>query len=262
MKTLITTTILIAFFIVNAFSQNLPGVWHGNAKTPDNKEVLFVFLFEKNEGAYTTTMAVPTFNVSGVKPKSTTLTEGKLIIDASELGMKYEGVWNETTNQIEGTYTEGGVKLVLTLKKGNPKIAKVHRPQEPVKPYPYYEEKVSFKNTEAGISLSGTFTRPTQKGKYPVVILISGSGRHDRDGSMMTHRPFLVLSDYLTRKNIAVLRYDDRGFGASTGDFSKATTADFAQDVLSAVSYLKSRKDINAKHIGLTGHSSDVLLLH
>jgi len=254
MKTLITT-IFITFYIVNAFSQNLPGVWHGKAKTPDNKEILFVFLFESNANSFTSTMAVPTFNVSNIKPKTTIFENGKLSVDGSNVGMKYEGVWNETTNQIEGTYTEGGVKLVLTLKKGNPEIAKLNRPQEPLKPYPYYEEQVVFENAEAGIKLSGTFTRPNQKGKFPVVVLISGSGRHDRDESMMTHRPFLVLSDYLTRNNIAVLRYDDRGFGESTGDFSKATTADFAQDVLSAVHYLKSRSDINPDQIGLIGHS-------
>lgn len=255
MKTLIATIILIAFYTLNAFSQSLPGVWHGNTKTPDGKEILFVFLFEKNQEKYNTTMAVPTFDVSGIKPKVTALTEGHLTIDGSELGMKYEGVWDETTNQIVGTYTEGGVKLDLILKKGNPEMAKINRPQEPAKPYPYYQEEVVFENLEAGIKLSGTFTKPNKKGQYPVVILISGSGRHDRDGSMMTHRPFLVLSDYLTRNNIAVLRYDDRGFGESTGDFSKATTADFAQDVLSAVHYLKSRSDINPNHIGLIGHS-------
>ena len=255
MKTIPITILLIILAITSALSQDLSGVWHGNAKTPDDKDILFVFLFEKNGDAYTTTMAIPTFNVEGIKPKSTSLKEGNLIIDASELGMKYEGAWNETRDLIEGTYNEGNVKLLLNLKKGNPEMAKINRPQEPVKPYPYYEEKVNFNNTEAGISLSGTFTRPTQSGKYPVIILISGSGRHDRNGSMMTHRPFLVISDYLTRKGIAVLRYDDRGFGESTGDFNKATTADFAKDVLSAVNYLKSRNDINLKQIGLIGHS-------
>ncbi len=255
MKTITTTILLIILTITSALSQDLSGVWHGNAKTPDDKDILFVFLFEKNGDAYTTTMAIPTFNVDGIKPKSTSLKEGKLIIDASELGMNYEGTWNETTNLIEGTYNEGNVKLHLNLKKGNPKMPKINRPQEPVKPYPYFEEEVTISNIEAGISLAGTFTRPSQKGKYPVVILISGSGRHDRNGSIMTHRPFMVLSDYLTRKGIAVLRYDDRGFGESTGDFSKATTADFAKDVLSAVNYLKSRNDINIKQIGLIGHS-------
>jgi pimeloyl-ACP methyl ester carboxylesterase len=254
MKTLITL-FLITFSIVNTFSQNLEGVWHGKAKTPDNKEILFVFLFEVHSNSFTSTMAVPTFNVSGIKPENTSFENGKLSINSPKLGMKFEGEWNETTKQIEGQYTEGGSLLSLNLIKGNPIMPKSNRPQEPVKPYPYYEEQVVFDNKEAGIKLSGTFTRPNNKGKFPVVILISGSGRHDRDESMMTHRPFLVLSDYLTRNNIAVLRYDDRGFGESTGDFSQATTADFAQDVLSAVRYLKSRSDVDLKNIGLIGHS-------
>ena len=255
MKTMINTILLITFAIASAFSQDLSGVWHGNTKTPDNKEILFVFLFEKNKEVYNATMAVPTFDVSGIKPKATTFENGILSIDGSNVGMKYEGTLNETTQQIEGSYTEGGAVLSLVLKKGNPKMARLKRPQMPVKPYPYYEENVVFENTEAGISLSGTFTKPDQQGFHPVVILISGSGRHDRDGSIPTHKPFLVLSDYLTRKGIAVLRFDDRGFGESTGDYSKATTADFAQDVLSAVRYLKSRKDIDATQIGLIGHS-------
>jgi len=255
MKSIIATLLVLTFSITSALSQDLSGVWHGITKTPDNKEITFVFLFEKNAETYNTTMAVPTFDVSGIKPKSTFFQEGNLTIDGSELGLKYEGVWNETTNQIEGSYTEGGTVLSLVLIKGNPKMATLIRPQEPVKPYPYFEEEVVFENTKANIELAGTFTRPEGSGKFPVIILISGSGRHDRDGSIPTHKPFLVLSDYLTRKGIAVLRYDDRGFGDSTGVFNTATTADFAQDVLSAVIYLKSRKDIDPKHIGLIGHS-------
>jgi len=255
MKTLITTTILIAFFIVNTFAQDLSGVWHGNVKSPDNKEILFVFLFEKNQDGYVSKMAIPTFDVMDIKPKATTFKNGKLSIDGSNIGMKYEGILNETTQQIEGSYVEGTTVLPLVLKKGNPKMATAKRPQMPIKPYPYYEEEVVFENTEANIVLAGTFTRPEGNGKFPVVILISGSGRHDRDASIPTHKPFLVLSDYLTRKGIAVLRFDDRGFGESTGDFSTATTADFAQDVLSAVEYLKSRKDIEMNNIGLIGHS-------
>jgi len=255
MKTIITTIILIILATTNALSQDLSGVWHGITKTPDNKEILFVFLFEKNQEGYLTTMAIPTFDVSEIKPKSTSFENGKLSIDGSNVGMKYEGILNETTKEIEGSYNEGGAVLSLVLKKGNPKMEVHNRPQLPIKPYPYYEEEVVVENTEANIVLAGTFTRPEGNEKYPVVILISGSGRHDRDGSIPTHKPFLVLSDYLTRNGIAVLRFDDRGVGESTGDLSKATTADLAQDVLSAVSYLKSRKDIDAKKIGLIGHS-------
>ncbi|WP_158860250.1 alpha/beta hydrolase family protein [Lunatibacter salilacus] len=255
MKSLIITTLLIAFSVMNVFSQDISGVWHGIATNPNNKEITFVFLFERNGEAYITTMAVPNFDVSGVKPKATTFKNGVLNIDGSNVGMKYEGKLNETTQLIEGEYTEGGTKLILNLIKGNPKSAALSRPQVPEKPYPYFEEEVVFENSKADLVLAGTFTRPIGSEKFPVVILISGSGRHDRDGSVPTHKPFLVLSDYLTRKGIAVMRFDDRGFGESTGDFSKATTADFAQDVLSAVNYLKSRKDIDIKHIGLIGHS-------
>ncbi len=80
MRTLVTTTILIAFYIVNTFSQNFPGVWHGKEKTPDDKEISFVFHFESNDNGFTSTMTVPTFDVSGIKPKAPTFKEGKLTI--------------------------------------------------------------------------------------------------------------------------------------------------------------------------------------
>jgi pimeloyl-ACP methyl ester carboxylesterase len=64
-----------------------------------------------------------------------------------------------------------------------------------------------------------------------------------------------VLADYLTRRGIAVLRVDDRGIGGSTGDFSQSTTGDFAEDALAGIAYLKSRREIDPKRIGLLGHS-------
>ncbi|MBA4055026.1 MAG: alpha/beta hydrolase [Marivirga sp.] len=129
------------------------------------------------------------------------------------------------------------------------------RPQEPSKPYPYYSEDITFQNIQANISLAGTLTLPSKQGSYPAAILISGSGAQNRDEQISGHKPFLVIADHLTKNGIAVLRFDDRGVGKSTGDFSAATTADFAADVASAVAYLKTRTDINVKKIGLIGHS-------
>ncbi|MGK0446948.1 MAG: alpha/beta superfamily hydrolase, partial [Polaribacter sp.] len=120
---------------------------------------------------------------------------------------------------------------------------------------PYYNEDVVFENTEVKITLAGTLTLTNKNGTFPVVILISGSGPQDRDESFMGHKPFLVLSDYLTKHGIGVLRFDDRGHGKSTGDFGNATTEDFSLDVLSAIAYLKTRNDVNVKHIGLIRHS-------
>lgn len=129
------------------------------------------------------------------------------------------------------------------------------RPQEPSKPYPYIVEEITFPNNQAGITLAGTLTLPAAEGNFPSVILISGSGAQNRDEEISGHRPFLIIADHLTRNGIAVLRYDDRGFGRSTGDFRAATTADFAADVASAVHYLKTRKEINTDQVGLVGHS-------
>ena len=185
-------------------------------------------------------MAVPTLGASNLKPQKTIFEGKELFIDASNLGMQYRGIMNDTTGQIVGIYEEGGMKLSLTLAKGMPELKNEDRMQTPKEPYPYHTEEVVFENSSANVNLAGTFSKPKGNGRFPVVILISGSGRHDRDGTMARHRPFLVLSDYLTKQGIAVLRFDDRGFGDSTGDFDQATTADFAQDVISAVDSLKT----------------------
>lgn len=130
-----------------------------------------------------------------------------------------------------------------------------NRPQNPTAPYPYYTEEVSFKNTADSVTLAGTLSLPTGTGNYPVVVLITGSGPQNRNEELFNHKPFLVLADYLTRRGIGVLRYDDRGVGQSTGNFKTATSASFAGDAAAAVAYLKTRKQVNKRQIGLIGHS-------
>jgi len=131
----------------------------------------------------------------------------------------------------------------------------IKRPQEPTRIYSYHSEDVKFQNTKANTTLAGTLTLPSKEGNYPAVILITGSGPQNRDEEFFGHKPFLVISDYLTKNGIAVLRYDDRGFGQSSGDFISATPLDFASDVESALAYLKTRKEINKNKVGLVGHS-------
>lgn len=132
------------------------------------------------------------------------------------------------------------------------------RHQEPVAPYNYISEDVYFTNTEANdIKLAGTITLPNNKKNPAIAILISGSGAQDRNSDLkqFNHKPFLVLSDYLTNNGIAVLRFDDRGTAKSEGNHATATSADFATDVEAAIQYLKTRKDIDINKIGLIGHS-------
>jgi len=137
---------------------------------------------------------------------------------------------------------------------------RTQRPQDPSPPYGYYTEDVTFKNEQANVTLAGTLTLPSKEGHYPAVVLISGSGPQNRNSEFAGHRPFLVLADHLTRNGIAVLRYDDRGFGQSTGNFGTGTSLDFSYDVESAVEYLKTRKEIKKDKIGLIGHSDGAMI--
>ena len=95
------------------------------------------------------------------------------------------------------------------------------RSQEPPPPFPYIVEEVSYGNSE--LTLSGTLTLPITTGPFPAVILIHGSSALDRDETILGHKPFLVLSDHFTRHGIAVLRFDKRGVGKSTGNYDNAT---------------------------------------
>jgi pimeloyl-ACP methyl ester carboxylesterase len=129
------------------------------------------------------------------------------------------------------------------------------RPQNPVKPYPYREEEVLYENKASGLKLGATLTIPAGKGPFPAVVLITGSGTQDRDETIMSHKPFLVLADHLTKKGIIVLRVDDRGAGKSGGGSATDTSADFATDVEAGMAFLKTQTEVDPHKIGLIGHS-------
>ena len=258
MKQIITSLFLL--ISTSGFAQDISGKWSGIIESGKPEPVVFNFTFEKNGESYKTTIDIPSLRVANLKPKETTFSNNTLLVDGANLGFKYEGTFNQNLKQIEGIFTEGVNALKMVLKKSEIKTENsFNRPQEPTKPYPYKEEEVQFENKSAGIKLSGTLTYPANSDKkVPVVILISGSGPQDRDETFYQHKPFLVLSDFLTRQGIAVLRYDDRGFGKSTGNYNLATTKDLASDVLSAIEYLKTRNDIGK--IGLIGHSEGAII--
>ncbi len=257
----ISITLLISFISFYAYSQDVLGKWSGIVESGKKEPVVFNFTFEKIGENYTTIIDIPAMRVAELKPKQTTISNGEILVDGSNLGFKYQGKFIQNSQLIEGTFTEGVNALRLNLKRAESKIESTfRRPQEPVKPYPYKEEEVTFNNKKANVTISGTLTVPNKTGLCPVVILISGSGPQDRDETFYEHKPFLVLSDYLTRQGIAVLRYDDRGAGKSTGDHGTATTKDLASDALSAIEYLQTRKDINTNKIGLVGHSEGAII--
>ena len=239
-------------------TKGVEGLWQGALKVP-NGELRVVFHVNKAaDGKLTATMDSPDQGATGIPVDRCAFSNGKLTLAANSIGGSYEGAMkNDST--IEGTWKQSGASLPLVLKRIE-KLEAVSRPQEPKKPYPYKEEEVTVENKDAGITLAGTLTEPDSGGPFPAVVLITGSGPENRDEEVFGHKPFLVLADYLTRQGIAVLRCDDRGVGKSGGDEKTATTADLATDTRTQFEYLKIRKDIDPKHIGLLGHSEGGLI--
>jgi pimeloyl-ACP methyl ester carboxylesterase len=256
MKTIFIFIItLLTSFIASA--QDISGKWNGALKV-QGTQLRLVFNVTKSDKGYSATMDSPDQRVADIPVTSTTFENPKVKFEITNAGIIYSGELKD--GEIVGTFKQSGQEFPLNLSRKTIEKEVAKRPQTPVEPYPYHSEEVSFQNTKANISLAGTLTLPTKEGVFPVVILITGSGPQTRDEEIFGHKAFLVLSDYLTKNGIAVLRYDDRGFGKSTGDFKSATSADFATDVESAIAFLKTRKEINKKQIGLIGHSEGGLI--
>jgi fermentation-respiration switch protein FrsA (DUF1100 family) len=237
--------------------QDITGQWNGILKV-QGIQLRLVFHISKADNGYSATMDSPDQGAKGIPATTTTFSYPTLKIEVANAGINYSGELKGS--EILGTFKQGSLELPLNLSRNEVQKEIAKKPQEPTKPYPYYTEEVTFQNTKANISLSGTLSLPKKEGTYPVVVLISGSGPQNRDEELLGHKPFLVIADYLTRNGIGVLRYDDRGVGKSTGEFQTATSADFATDVESAIAYLKTRSEVSTKKIGLIGHSEGGLI--
>ncbi len=158
--------------------------------------------------------------------------------------------------RMTGTFIQGGAYFPMAFARAE--SAGPSRPQEPKPPFPYVATDVAFENGD--VTLAGTLTVPEGDGPFPAAVLVSGSGPQDRNEEVFDHKPFLVLADHLTRAGIAVLRYDDRGVGESTGVFGTVTSIDFKDDALAAVRFLKDRPEIDPARIGMIGHSEGGLV--
>lgn len=229
--------------------EEITGTWNGMLKVGKGSMPI-VFRIVADENGINAVMDSPYQGVKGIEATTASFNEGILRITEASSAVIYEAVFDG--NMFRGTFTQAGNSLPLDLERGD---FVLNRPQTPMKPFPYNSEYVTFENREAGITLAGTFTYPREGSAFPAVVLITGSGAQNRDEEIMGHKPFLVIADYLTRNGIAVLRYDDRGTAQSGGIYSEATIYDFVSDAEAAVSYLKTRKEVHPKKVGLLGHS-------
>lgn len=235
------------------------GVWQGALEANGLRLRLQLHVSHDDQKHLVASLDSPDQGISGLPAAEVSQNGVVLHFEIPVVNGVYEGTLNGAKSTIAGSWTQNGVARELKFQRSD-QLLELVRPQNPVKPYPYHEEEVAFPNEQAKISLAGTLTVPMGQGSFPAAILISGSGPHDRDETVAGHRPFLVLADHLTRKGIAVLRFDKRGIGKSTGVYDQATSEDFAGDVQAALSYLRSRKEIDSKRIGLIGHSEGGLI--
>lgn len=226
------------------------GSWYGVLNI-QGMELKIVFHIKNGDNGYTADMDSPDQNAFGITVTSVNYENSMLRLTIAGAMIEYTAVF--TGDRLMGTFKQGGLSIPLNMSRRAFESSK--RPQEPQKPFPYKSEDVLIVNRVDSIVLAGTLTLPLSDPVKAAVILISGSGIQNRDSEIMGHKPFLVLSDYLTKNGVAVLRYDDRGAGMSGGNPAIATTRDFATDARAALQYLREREELTKVKIGMIGHS-------
>lgn len=251
----------VAGFAQAANPASFAGTWKGGLDIPGQK-LPIVFHITYTDGQLSATWDSPAQGATGLGTKSTVLDGSTLKIDIPMVGGDYTGTLDPDLNLIRGTWKQGGGSLELDLERdlSGDVVTGPRRPQTPVEPYPYTTLDATISGGAEGITLSGTFTIPAGSGPFPALVLVSGSGPQDRDESIMGHKPFHVIADYLARRGIAVFRYDDRGVGASTGDYGSSTTLDFAADTQAAFAWLSERSEVDPARVGIAGHSEGSLI--
>ena len=244
MKRVLTIFMALTLSAAGLFAQGISGVWNGELNLGTTK-LAIVFHFEDGK----CTMDSPDQGAFDIPADVEFISADSVSVSQKDMDAKYHGRLSD--GKIKGRFSQRGLSLPLDLVPGNIVLS---RPQTPAGPFPYKTEEVTFTNGES--TLSGTLTFPegwNGRKKVPVAIMVSGSGLQNRNEELFGHKPFLVIADYLARRGIATLRYDDRGAGASKGDAANATTEDFMEDAIAGLNMLKDTRKFNK--IGVIGHS-------
>jgi len=240
----------------------LAGEWRGTLKVSISS-LRIVFHIADSETGYVATMDSPDQGARGI-PVSGVRIEGKgVVIEVASIGGSYTGTLDVAGNQLEGFWKQSGMSFPLILLRQP--SAEIHTEQKsmPMKEpasLAYRVKEVRFNGGAEEVQLAGTLTLPKGNGPFPAIVLVSGSGPQNRDEEILGHKPFFIIADYLTQRGIAVLRYDDRGVGASTGDYQAAMTFDFAADAQAALDFLARQEGIDENNIGIIGHSEGAII--
>lgn len=242
---------MIAIALLAATSACSPlGDWDGALTVPAGMHLPLV-LHLKGTGS---TIDSPDQNARDI-PIDVTMHDSNATVVMPSTKAEFDGVLSSDCNTLAGPFRQSGMEMKANFQR-RPIGAKEpvrERPQTPQPPFPYAAADVSV--PDPAVTLAGTLTMPKGKGPFPAVVMIAGSGPQNRDETVEGHRIFLVIADRLTRQGIAVLRYDKRGVGKSTGSYATATQRDFITDATAALHWLRKQPGIDAAKVGLLGHS-------
>ncbi|PRD46736.1 alpha/beta hydrolase family protein [Sphingobacterium haloxyli] len=239
------------------YGQKFAGTWQGELKV-QGAVLPLVFRLE-HTSSWKGTMESPAQGNAKLPVSAIHIEQDSITIAVASIGLTYKG--KILTNElIEGIVSQNGMTFPMHLSKADRTLAKRRRPQLPEPPYSYDTLDVTFSSEYDSVRLAGTITIPRKGEQLPAVVLVTGSGPQDRDETIMGHKPFKVIADYLTRHGIIVLRYDERGVGASTGSYPKSTIGDFSRDVIVAIGFLQKQESVDPKRVGIIGHSEGALI--
>ena len=229
----------------------LGGLWKGKLGVLGGQLDVTISIVPLAGGKFFAALDVPAQRVSRMVTEITVRGDSVLLYMPGA-GSRYQARFEAKRKELQGTWIQGGVRSAVLLRY-SPMPMLNSGPGTRLTP-PYREEEVVFRNASARLNLAGTFTVPAGKGPFPAVLLVSDIGAQDRDGTAGNYHMMGALADYLTRRGVAVLRYDDRGVGKSGGSTAMTTTAALVGDVQAAVNFLRSRLEVNISRIGVVGH--------
>ena len=230
------------------------GIWGGTLSFPGLELQFVIRLSSRDDGSLAGALLLLDQSEKEYPAEKVTVEGDQLRLIVPAVLGSFEGRFDAERTKLEGRWTQGGRTHTVVLTRVA-KVSAAQRSQTPKPPFPYKVVEVTYRNERAPAAFTGTLTLPRGDGPFPAVLLISGGGAQDRDSTFLRHKPFLVLADHMTKTGTAVLRVDDRGVGESIGDRSRATSADYAEDALAGVAFLRSHPKIAGEHIGLIGHS-------
>ncbi|WP_448564983.1 alpha/beta hydrolase [Thalassotalea ganghwensis] len=240
-----------------SYNQELIGRWVGTLPVNESHSLEMTLSLKQEEQSVAAIMDVPSQGQLGIRFDKVNLLDNQVKIALTAAGITIEGTLQN--GKIVAQYQQGGFSAPIEFTPNATVAKRQPKPQELGGKDEYQVVDVSFENKLAGHKLSGTLTIPNGSVKHAAIIL-SGSGPSTRDGDVFGHKVYKVLADQLTKHGIAVLRYDDRGVGESTGDFASATSADFATDANAALEFLNNYDALKDTKIGFIGHSEGGLI--